>query len=98
MRNCFSKSSAYLFKCIACLDPWNGFAKFDVDKLAYLASLYAEDFSHINCMILPQQLETFLSDLGRDKQFFGIKNLRSLGKKMIETMKNNFFSISLSFD
>ena len=60
----FSEASTDLLDCFACLDPKNEFANFDVEKLAHL---YPNDFLSMDHSLMPQELESFLSDLRRDK-------------------------------
>jgi hypothetical protein len=45
LNNHFDERFTKLLRCIACLDPRNSFANFDVDKLIELAKLYDADFS-----------------------------------------------------
>ena len=69
MNHHFSEASTNLLDCFACLDPKNEFANFDMEKLAHLAHLYPNDFSSMDCSLVPQELESFLSDLRKDKRF-----------------------------
>ena len=93
MNHRFSEASTYLLDCFACLDPKNGFSNYDVEKLAHLAHLYPDDFSDMDCSLMPQELESFLSDMRRDKRFSNVEDLGSLAKKMKETAKDRLFPL-----
>ena len=91
MNHRFSESSTDLLYCIACLDPKNEFSNFDMDKLAHLADLYPVDFISTGCTFLSQKLQSFFSDMRIDGRFFNVEDLRSLAKKMKETVKDRVF-------
>ena len=92
MNHRFSEASTDLLYCFACLDPKNGFSNFNVKKLVRLAHLYPNDFSRMNCLLMHQQLQSFLNDLKRDERFSNVEDMRSLAKKMKETAKDRLFS------
>ena len=87
MNHRFSEANTDLLDCIACLDPKNEFSNFDMDRLVYLADLYPVDFTSTGRTFLSQKLQFFLSDMRIDGRFFNVEDLRSLAKKMKETMK-----------
>ena len=60
--------STQLLSCIACLDPKNKFANFDQDKLVELANMYADNFSEYDCVILRDQLDTFIIEARKDSR------------------------------
>ena len=93
MNHRFSEASTDLLDCFACLDPKNEFANFDVEKLVHLTHLYPNDFSSMDRSLMPQELESFLSDLRRDKRFSTVEDLGSLAKKMKETSKDKLFPL-----
>ena len=94
MNHRFSEVSTDLLDCIACLDLKNGFSNFDMDKLAHLADLYPVDFISTGRTFLSQELQYFLSDMRIDGRFFNVEDLRSLAKKMKETMKYRVFPMA----
>ncbi|XP_042448120.1 zinc finger MYM-type protein 1-like [Zingiber officinale] len=91
MNNRFSESSTEVLTCIACLDPNDSFSQFNIGKLLRLAELYPEDFSLTDCVILEDQLETYIQNVRGE--FSMIEDLGSLAKKMVETGKNTVFSL-----
>ncbi|XP_042448126.1 uncharacterized protein LOC122032878 [Zingiber officinale] len=91
MNNRFSESSTEVLTCIACLDPNDSFSQFNIGKLLRLAKLYPEDFSLTDCVILEDQLETYIQNVRGE--FSMIEDLGSLAKKMVETGKNTVFSL-----
>ena len=91
MNHRFSEASTNLLDCIACLDPKNGFSNFDMDKLVHLADLYPVDFISTGRTFLSQELQSFRSDMRINGRFFNVEDLRSLAKKMKETMKDRVF-------
>ena len=93
MNHRFSEASTDLLDCIACLDPKNGFSNFGMDKLEHLAYLYPVDYISTGHTFLSQKLQSFLSDMRIDGQFFNVEDLGSVAKKMKETMKDRVFSM-----
>ena len=93
MNHRFSEASTDLLDCFACLDPKNGFYNFDVEKLVHVTRLYPDDFSNMDRSLMPQELESFLSDIRRDKRFSNVEDLGSLAKKMKETSKDRLFPL-----
>jgi hypothetical protein len=53
-------------RCITCLDGMNSFANFDNDKLIELVRMYAEDLCQCECIVLKEQLGTFIVDARDD--------------------------------
>ena len=91
MNHRFFEASTDLLDCITCLDPKNEFSNFDMDKLVHLGDLYPIDFISTGRTFLYQELQSFLSDMRIDGQFFNVEDLGSLAKKMKETMKDRVF-------
>ncbi|XP_042387864.1 uncharacterized protein LOC121979965 [Zingiber officinale] len=89
----FSETTTDLLIYMSCLDLKNSFSRFDVQKLVRLAHFYEDDFSWNECMLVEQELETYIDDLRSDERFEGISDLGALEKKMIETMKNHMFPL-----
>ena len=91
MENRFSESSTNLLRCMACLNPKNDFAAFDIEKLAHLASLYPKDFSSNERTMLLEELELFVGVMRKDERLIGIEDLGGLARKMVETKKHIYF-------
>ncbi|XP_042451129.1 uncharacterized protein LOC122036026 [Zingiber officinale] len=89
----FSETTTDLLIYMSCIDPWNSFSRFDVQKLVRLVHFYEDDFSWNERMLVEQELETYIDDVRSDEQFEGISDLGALTKKMIETMKNRVFPL-----
>jgi hypothetical protein len=83
LNNRFGERSTQLLKCIACLDPRNSFANFDVDKLIELAKLHAADFTPYDCIVLKDQLEIFIVDMRVDPNFINCNDLGDLAVSMV---------------
>jgi hypothetical protein len=83
LNNCFGERSTQLLKCIACVDPRNSFANFDVDKLIELAQLYVADFTPYDCIVLKDQLEIFIVDMRVDPNFINCNDLGDLAVSMV---------------
>jgi hypothetical protein len=83
LNNLFGERSTQLLKCIACVDPRNSFANFDVDKLIELAKLYVADFTPYNCIVLKDQLEIFIVDMRVDPNFINCNDLGDLAVSMV---------------
>jgi hypothetical protein len=89
--NRFAERSTQLLRCIACLDPKNSFANFDKDKLIELARMYADDFSQYDCIVLRDQLGTFIVDARDDPNFANCIDLGNLALKMVQTERHKTF-------
>jgi len=93
LNNRFGERSTQLLKCIACLDPRNSFANFDVDKLIELAKLYAADFSPYDCIVLKDQLEIFVVDIRADPIFMSCNDLGDLAVSMVQSNRHVVFPL-----
>nr|ABA94667.1 hAT family dimerisation domain containing protein [Oryza sativa Japonica Group] len=85
--------STQLLRCIACLDPRNSFANYDEDKLIELAKIYADDFSEYDCLVLRDQLDTFISNVRSDLDFSSCSDLGKLAAKMVQTDRHTVFPL-----
>ena len=85
--------STQLLRCIACLDPKNSFANFDIDKLTELARMYADDFSQYECIVLGDQLGTFIVEARDDPDFTNCADLGKLAVKMVQTERHKTFPL-----
>ena len=91
--NRFAEKSTQLLRCIACLEPRNSFANFDINKLVELAQLYGTDFSEYECRVLRDQLETFVTEARADTEFLSCIDLGQLAIKMVQTDRHTHFSL-----
>jgi hypothetical protein len=91
--NRFAERSTQLLRCIACLDPKNSFANFDSDKLIELARMYAHDFSQYECIVLRDQLGTFIADARDDPNFANCIDLGNLALTMVQTERHKTFPL-----
>jgi hypothetical protein len=91
--NRFAERSTQLLRYIACLDPKNSFANFDSDKLIELARMYAHDFSQYECIVLRDQLGTFIADARDDPNFANCIDLGNLALTMVQTERHNNFPL-----
>jgi hypothetical protein len=93
LNNRFGERSTQLLKCIACLDPRNSFANFDVDKLIELAKLYVADFTPYDCIVLKGQLEIFIVDMRVDPNFINCNDLGDLAVSMVQSDRHVVFPL-----
>ncbi|XP_042044864.1 uncharacterized protein LOC121790820 [Salvia splendens] len=93
MENRFSEASTALLSCMACLDPKNDFAAFNVHNLVHLATLYPRTSHRFNILNCFKQLETFVDVVRRDARLNGIEDLASLSQKIVETKKDKVFPL-----
>jgi hypothetical protein len=56
----FNEASSELLVRFSCLDPKNSFFGFDLEKDVRLGDIYDQDFSSIGCVMLREQLETYI--------------------------------------
>ena len=73
--------------------PNDSFFAYDKQKLIRLAQFYPEDFSPIELLKLEDQLETYIFDVRSNEEFVGLKRLRDLAKKMVETKKDKVYPL-----
>ena len=88
----FNEVSSELLVCMSCLDPSNSFSKFDVQKLVRLAEIYTADFTIADCLLLRNQLQTFILNVRRSDEFSECRDLAKVAQKMVETGKNKTFA------
>ena len=81
MNHRFNEVSSELLVCMAALNPRNNFCNFDVDKLVRLAEIYAEDFTIADCLLLRNQLQSFILNIRRSEEFRGCKDLPKVAEK-----------------
>jgi hypothetical protein len=82
-------------RCVACLDPNKSFANYDEDKLVELAKIYVDDFIEYDCVVLRDQLDTFITKAREDSSFLSCCGLGNLAMKMVKT-ETYCISIGLS--
>ncbi|XP_039116706.1 zinc finger MYM-type protein 1-like [Dioscorea cayenensis subsp. rotundata] len=93
IQNRFPEASTKLLLLMSYLDPRDLFSKFNIQKLLRLVELYPEDFSMTECMMLEDQLATFIYDVHHDEDFTNIKDLGDFARKMVETEKHFIFPL-----
>lgn len=86
MNNRFSEASTELLRCISCLDLRNHFSKFNVPQIMHLTTLYPEDFSESDCLLLPQQLSNFITT----SEFLMLAPWEVLLEKWLKPIRNWF--------
>ena len=75
------------------LNPSDSFLAYNNGKLVRLAELYPMDFSEYDCILLKDQLETYILDVRDNNAFSELHDIASLAKTMVETKKNRLFSL-----
>ncbi|XP_008652970.1 uncharacterized protein [Zea mays] len=91
--NRFAERSTQLLRCVACLDPSNSFANYDEDKLVELAQIYVDDFTEYDCIVLRDQLDTFITEGREDSSFLSCCDLGNLAMKMVKTDRHIVFPL-----
>jgi hypothetical protein len=84
------KTVASGLRCVACLDPTNEFANFEIEKLVELAKIYYADFSDYECEKLRTELENFIDEVKHDEEFCTCIDLGSLAEKMVQTDRHTY--------
>jgi hypothetical protein len=93
---CFNfvfKMKMVLLVCFFCLDPRNSFSKFDVDKIAWIADIYYDDFSFDDRKTIKDQLQTFIIHVQRIKKLKACYDLASLSKTMVQLERQIVFPL-----
>ncbi|XP_039130910.1 zinc finger MYM-type protein 1-like [Dioscorea cayenensis subsp. rotundata] len=93
IQNHFPEASTELLLLMSYHDPRDSFSKFNIQKLLRLAELNPEDFSMTECMMLEDQLATFIYDVQHDEDFTNIRDLGDFARKMVETEKCFIFPL-----
>ncbi|KAI0526986.1 hypothetical protein KFK09_002582 [Dendrobium nobile] len=93
LNNRFTEANTQLLLCIACLNPSNSFNAFNKEKLIEMANLYPNDFTPLDLMVLDNQLETYIMDMGFDDQFLLVKDIGSLAEKMVQSRKEILYPL-----
>ena len=93
LNNRFPERSTQLLRCVACLDPTNEFANFEIEKLVELAKIYYADFSDYECEKLRTELENFMDEVKHDEEFCSCIDLGGLAEKMVKTDRHTYFPL-----
>ncbi|KAL6538192.1 hypothetical protein OROGR_012180 [Orobanche gracilis] len=86
--NRFDEINMELLKCMACLNPKDGFYSFDKEKVLKLATFYPSEFFGIDLITLECQLDIFMEDMKRDDEFQNLQDVSSLSMKLVETKRH----------
>ena len=86
-KSCLPVNTELLF-CMACLNPSDSFSAFDKKKLIRFAEFYPSDFSALQLLLLDNQLENYIMDVGEHPDFSDLKSIGNLSQRMIETKKD----------
>ena len=93
LNNRFPERSTQLLRCVACLDPRDSFANFEVQKLAELAKIYKDDFCDYDCIKLAGDLRIFIDEVRNDDNFDTCTDLGNLAEKMVQTKRHTTFPL-----
>jgi len=66
----------------------SSFASFDKERLNRFAEFYPKDFSDIELLAFPDQLENFVIDVRSSVEFSSLTGIGDLAKKMVETQRD----------
>jgi len=93
LNNRFLERSTQLLRCVACLDPRDSFANFEVQKLVELAKIYKDDFCDYDCIKLAGDLRIFIDEVRNDDNFDNCTDLGNLAEKMVQTQRDTTFPL-----
>ncbi|XP_072149528.1 uncharacterized protein [Setaria viridis] len=93
LNNRFPERSTQLLRCVACLDPRDSFANFEVQKLVELAKIYKDDFCDYDCIKLAGDLPIFIDEVRNDDNFDTCIDLGNLAEKMVQTGRDTIFPL-----
>ncbi|KAL6588019.1 hypothetical protein OROMI_000997 [Orobanche minor] len=89
----FDVENTELLYCVACLSPSSSFAAFDEDKLLRMVELYPNDFVEFPEVIVRNQLQNYFKDVRCDPDFFELKGLSDLCRRLVETNRCTTYSV-----
>ncbi|GJW15624.1 zinc finger MYM-type protein 1-like protein [Tanacetum coccineum] len=84
----FSEASTELLTNVACLNPLNSFAQFDISKLVRLSELYPNDFDSVQRMELECQLNLYYANVTKDNSFCDLNSIAHLATMMVKKRKH----------
>ncbi|XP_022681255.1 uncharacterized protein LOC111256822 [Setaria italica] len=93
LNNRFPERSTQLLRCVACLDPRDSFANFEVQKLVELAKIYKDDFCDYDCIKLAGDLPIFIDEVRNDDNFDTCIDLGNLAEKMVQIGRDTVFPL-----
>ncbi|XP_057471947.1 uncharacterized protein LOC130760580 [Actinidia eriantha] len=93
----FTVTTTELLVCVACLSPTDLFSAFDKEKLICLASFYPNDFSTHECMVLEDQLDSYVYDMCHSSDFVGLRGLGELAQKLVQTKRSAVYPLIYRF-
>ncbi|CAD6214306.1 unnamed protein product [Miscanthus lutarioriparius] len=93
LNNRFSERSTQLLRCVACLDPRDSFANFEVQKLVELAKIYKDDFCDYDCIKLAGDFRIFIDEVRNDDNFDTCTDLGNLAEKIVRTKRHTAFPL-----
>jgi hypothetical protein len=85
--NRFDEVNTELLIYMAAFMPLNLFAAFDKEKLVKLAGFYPNNFTSLELLNLPAQLNLYITDMRNDERFANVKTLAELSVKLVEANK-----------
>ncbi|GLT87693.1 hypothetical protein SLE2022_057590 [Rubroshorea leprosula] len=89
----FNQANTKLLLCVACLDPSDGFASFDKQKLLQLVEFYPNEFFPIERDLLNTQLDLYIMDMRSTCASSHVNNIGELAKKLVESKKNGVYPL-----
>ena len=91
LNNRFNERNTELLLCVACLNPSDGFASFNKEKLVQLAQLYPFDFSRIDIERLGSQLNTDILNVREVPELKFVKGISGLAQKLVELKQDRVY-------
>jgi len=78
---------------MASLSHIDSFAAFDKNKLVKLARFYPKDFSSLELLHLPAQLNLYITDMRNDERFANVRSLAEVSIKLVDTNKHQRYEV-----
>jgi hypothetical protein len=80
----FDEVNTELLIYMAAFSPLNSFPAFDKEKLIKLVGFYLNDFTSLELLHLPAQLNLYITDMCNDERFANVRSLAELSIKLVE--------------
>ncbi|XP_059277687.1 uncharacterized protein LOC132031803 [Lycium ferocissimum] len=94
LNNRFDEETTDLLLGISCLNPFDSFSSFNIEKILILVELYLDDFDKHASIDLRFQLENYIVDVrDHDKRFSDLKGLCDFSKTLVETKKHGTYPL-----
>jgi hypothetical protein len=89
----FNEVNSALLIHMACFDPKESFAGFNLESLVKLAEFYPDDFDQMQLVALRYELSIYIDNVRADERFSDLSDIGDLAKSLVDTNKHVSFPL-----